>query len=296
MPVAAPPAQRFVGPRAGESDPVFDRPVFIVSSPRSGSTMLFEALATAPGVHTIGGESHSLIEGIPALNPVARGFESNRLTVDAATPDVVRELRHRFFAALRDRDGQRPGAGRLRMLEKTPKNSLRIPFLASAFPEGVFVFLHRDPRQVMGSMIDAWASGKFRTYPSLPGWRGPAWSLLLVPGWRELIDKPLPEIVASQWEATTRNLVDDLEALPASRCRVVRYEALIADPQRELARLSASLGLAWDREVNGQLPLARYTISEPSEDKWRRHEMDILSQLPRIQPTIDRAARFMDAR
>lgn len=289
------PSPRFVGPRAGESDPVFDRPVFIVSSPRSGSTMLFEALATSPGVHTIGGESHALIEGVPALNPVARGFESNRLTADAATPDVVRDLRQRFFAALRDRDGRRPGNGRIRMLEKTPKNSLRIPFLASAFPEGVFVFLHRDPRQVMGSMIDAWASGKFRTYPNLPGWSGPPWSLLLVPGWRDLVGKPLPDIVAAQWDATMRALLDDLEALPASRRRVVRYETLVADPQRELSGLSSSLGLDWDRQVDGKLPLARYTISEPSEDKWRRHEADILSQLPRIQSTIERAARFVDA-
>src|SRR5690606_36855978 len=38
----------------------FDRPVFIVSPPRSGSTLLFETLAAAPGVFTIGDESHGL--------------------------------------------------------------------------------------------------------------------------------------------------------------------------------------------------------------------------------------------
>ena len=279
-------------PRAGESDPVFDQPVFIVSSPRSGSTMLFEAMATAPGIHSIGGESHGLIEGVPSLNPATRGFDSNRLGADAATPQVVGALRQRFHAALRDREGKPPAPGRVRMLEKTPKNSLRIPFLSQAFPEGVFVYLYRDPRQVLGSMMDAWQSGKFRTYPNLPGWTGLPWSLLLVPGWRELNGLPLADVVARQWEATTRLLLDDLEAMPASHRRVIRYESLIADPQGELEKLCASVGLGWDRAVGASLPLARYTLSQPSADKWRKHEAEILPRLPGIQATLDRAARF----
>ena len=71
-------------------DPDFDRPVFVVSSPRSGSTLLFETLAQAPGLTTIGRESHALIEGMPALNAGMRGFESNRLTAVDATPAECR--------------------------------------------------------------------------------------------------------------------------------------------------------------------------------------------------------------
>src|SRR5690606_811953 len=71
--------------RARGSDPLFEQPVFIVSAPRSGSTLLFETLSGAPGVHTIGNESHHLIEGIPALNPMARGYDSNRLLESDAT-------------------------------------------------------------------------------------------------------------------------------------------------------------------------------------------------------------------
>ena len=35
-------------------------------------------------------------------------------------------------------------------------------------------------------MLGAWESGRFVTYPKLPGWEGPPWSMLLTPGWREL--------------------------------------------------------------------------------------------------------------
>lgn len=277
-------------------DPRFDRPVFVLSPPRSGSTLLFETLLRAPGVYTIGGESHQLIETVPGLGIAEHGFDSNRLRADEATPPVVAELRRRFDAALRDRHGQAPGSGRVRMLEKTPKNALRIPFLAKVFPEARFVYLHRDPRQVLGSMIDAWVSGRFRTYAPLPGWHLPHWSLLLVPGWRRLVGRPLADVVAFQWEAATRLLLDDLEALPHGRWCVARYDALATTPATEVRRLCEWLGYDWDLPLEGGLPLSRYTVSRPDPDKWRRHAAAIEPRLPALQATIERAARVVAAR
>lgn len=278
--------------RAPRADARFERPVFIVSSPRAGSTMLFEAMARAAGVYTIGGESHALIEGLPELHPATNGVESNRLTASAATPSVTDTLRQRFAAALRDRDGQPPAPGPLRLLEKTPKNSLRVPFLVEVFPQAEFIYLYRDPRETLGSMMDAWHSGRFRTYPSLPSWPGPSWSLLLIPGWRELIGKPLGEVVCTQWETTTRLLLDDLEAHPPERVHVVRYDTLKQDPERELRRLCAAVGMAWDRPLEQDLPLSRYTLTPPDPDKWRRHADAIEPHMARLQATMARAARF----
>jgi len=272
-----------------KGDPEFDRPVFIVSPPRSGSTLLFETLAKTPDVYTIGEESHVHIEGVPALHPANRGFDSNRLDAKNATPDVIAALRSRFYESLRDHRGTR-ASGRVRMLEKTPKNALRIPFLAKVFPEARFVYLHRDPRPVLSSMLEAWRSGTFRTYPQLPGWPGPDWSLVLVPDWRSLAGKPLIEIVARQWEATTRILLDDLDAIPAERRTSIRYDALVADPQGEIERLGAELGFDAVPELSS-LPLSRYTLSAPDPEKWRRHEQEIESVWPLIAATAARAER-----
>src|SRR6202007_1022499 len=96
---------------------------------------------------------------------------------------------------MRDRGGH--PAAHLRLLEKTPKNALRVPFLAAAFPDAIFVSLYRDPRETLSSMLDAWRSGQFVTYPGLPEWSGPPWSLLLIPGWPALAGRPLSEIVAA---------------------------------------------------------------------------------------------------
>ena len=274
-------------------DPQFDRPIFIVSSPRSGSTLLFETLSKAPGLATVGGESHGLMESIPQINPAARGWESNRLTAADAEPSTVALLRDRFRTALRDRDGAPAAAGPVRMLEKTPKNALRVPFLAAAFPEARFVYLYRDPRPTLASMIEAWSSGGFRTYPQLPGWTGPAWSLLLIPGWRDLVGAPLGRIVAEQWSATTRILLDDLEALPKERWLGVRYEAFVAAPQDEISRLCRELDLDWDRQLGASLPLARHTLTTPRADKWQVHAEAIEAVLPVWTREHDRALALL---
>ncbi|WP_133501376.1 sulfotransferase family protein [Cognatilysobacter terrigena] len=261
-------------------DPEFDRPVFIVSPPRAGSTLLFETLAQAKGVVTIGDESHTLIEGLPSLAPAARNYQSNVLDACDATPAVAAALRTRFMDQLRDRDGHRvDGMSPVRMLEKTPKNALRIPFLRAVFPEARFIYLHRDPHQVIASMIESWTSGRFNTYPTLPGWSGPPWSLLLVPGWRELVGRSLADVVGHQWATTVQTMLDDLAALPSDRVLGVDYATLLANPDAELRRICAWAGFEWDRSLEGELPLSRYTMSKPDASKWRRHQADVAAQL-----------------
>lgn len=264
------------------------RPVFIVSSPRSGSSLLFETLARSPDLFTVGGESHQIIESIPALRPAAHDWDSNRLVAADAKPDVARALRSGFLAHLRDRDGRRP-VGPVRMLEKTPKNSLRVPFLAEVFPDAVFVYLYRDPRETVSSMLDAWRSGRFVMYPDLPGWTGTPWSLLLVPGWRDLVGKPLGEVVSTQWATATTVLLDDLEALDPDRWCVTSYDRVVAEPQAEMERLAAFAGVGWDVTLTGALPLSRHTLDSPHPDKWMRNAEELEPYWERVAEVARRA-------
>lgn len=272
------------------------RPVFIVCPPRSGSSLLFETLAMSPDVCTLGDESHRMIEvetASGALGAIARGYDSNRLDAGDATAAVAKELRSRYRERVFDRDGLRR-TGSIRLLEKTPKNALRIPFLSKIFPDAVFVYLYRDPRAVMASMLEAWESGRFCTYPRLPGWTGLPWSLLLIPGWRNLVGKPLPEIVAAQWTTTTRVLLDDLDALPAQRVRAIRHESLLANPDVEIRRLCNALGLAWDRELGATLPLARFTVTPPSPTKWQKRAHEVLPLMQQLAEMETRAEHSLE--
>ena len=273
----------------------FLQPIFIVSSPRSGSTLLFETLAKAPGLFTIGGESHRVIEGVPAFSVPARGWPSNRLDANDANPEPVERLAESFYSALRDRD-ESPASGAVRMLEKTPKNALRIPFFDAAWPDSSFVFLYRDVRETFASMSEAWQSGYFRTYPRLPGWTGLPWSLLLVPGWRELNGRPLAEVIARQWAITMEILLDDLAALPAGRVDVLDYQDLLNAPQPTVERLARSLDFEWDVKLGAELPLSVTTVSRPAAEKWRGIEETIDLIWPIVEAIDLRARDFVAQR
>lgn len=250
--------------------------------------MLFLSLAQAPGAFTIGGESHQLIEGVPGLHPFQRGWTSNRLTAEDATAPIAEELARRFHANLRDRDGVAP-TGRVRLIEKTPKNSLRVPFLDRIFPDAHFIYLYRDPRETLASMIEAWMSGRFRTYPRLPDWQGLPWSLLLTPGWRDLNGRALPEIVARQWATTTDVLLADLALLAPERVHAIDYAAVMQAPSDAMRALASRVGLAWDRPLS-TLPLSPTVVSAPRADKWRAREQELAAILP-VVAEADAAAR-----
>lgn len=277
----------------------FDRPVFILAAPRSGSTLLFETLAEAPRVWTVGGESHLLIEGLNSLNPMTGKIDSNRLEADQATDWVIQTLHQRFAQSLQDRDGQEPGSGRpVRFLEKTPKNALRQPFLDRVFPDALYIWLYRDPRPNISSMMEAWKTRRWVTYPRLRGWRGPAWSLLLPPGWQQLAGKPLAEICAFQWETANRIILDDLETLPDNRWIACDYEEVIASPQSVIRRICSFAGLDIDerlaQRLSGELPLSRYTQSAPDPEKWRRNEAEIEPVLGSVETTWQRCRQVLE--
>ena len=299
--------------RAGRSSlldgpPRIVDPVFVVCPPRSGSSLLFETLQRSPSLATIGGESHEVIEGIAALTPAQHDWSSNRLDASDATDGVIAHLKERFAGRMRDRDG-RPSRGPTRLLEKTPKNALRIPFLARAFPDARFVFLYRDPRETVSSMLDAWRSERFVTYRDLPGWDGPPWSLLLTPGWRDLAGRPLGELVSLQWSTTVDAMLDDLAALDVDQWCVASYDRLVAEPLTEIQRLCEFLDIEWDDELAEPLPHSRHTLDSPHPDKWRRNAdelspflddvvaaaanraLDVFAQVPRTDPVrIDDSA------
>lgn len=281
------------------SPPRIERPIFILSAPRACSTLLFETLMQAPGLWSIGDESHRLIESHPKLSP-GRGFtDSNRLTAELLDPRLAESLRAAFLRQLRDRDG-RPatGSGRERfcLLEKTPKNSLRIPFLHALFPDARFVFLYRDARENIGSIIDAWGSGHFVTYRRILTAHGP-WSLLLPPGWRDMLQRPIAEIAAFQWAAANRAVMRDLAALPAGCWRALDARALIDDAPGTVRALCAFLGVEVDARfadyLARPLPSSRYTLSAPGTEKWRRHAEGIEAAWPRIAPVVTELERFL---
>ena len=110
----------------------------------------------------------------------------------------VEALHSRFLAGLRDRDGAPPpDAGVLRLLEKTPRNSLRVGFLDAVFPDALFVYLHREPGPTIASMMGVRARD-LRCMES-PGCRGEG-------GWSPHCKSLASEMVAAGSRTETRDV------------------------------------------------------------------------------------------
>jgi hypothetical protein len=266
--------------------------------------LLFETLARLPGLWTIGKESHGVFEGVDALRPENRGFDSNALGSEDLTPQIGAAIRGTFAQYLRDAEGREyqelAQAGRpeaVRLLEKTPKNALRIPFLNALFPDALFVFLHRDPRHNISSLIDGWRSGHFVTYRKLPDWQHGDWSFVLTPQWRELNGAPVEKIAAVQWRQCNEAVMDALEQLPRERWCSLAYEDLVADPAGTVAALAQFAGIEADTSAlpSGELPHSRFTLTPPDPEKWRKNEAEIESVLPDVEVVYERVRAFGNA-
>lgn len=238
-----------------------------------------------------------MLEGAAELHPSVHGYQSNRLTAADATPEVVQAVRQAFGKLLYDRDGRtaverQPSS--VRMLEKTPKNALRVPFLRAVFPDALFVYLYREPAENLASIMEAWRSARFVTYPQLPGWTGLPWSLLLIPGWQNLQESSLAEIAAAQYRVAHEMILDDLQQIPAEDWTAVEYAQLVADPQGEMERLCQFAGLQWDQRLTpGALPWSRHTLTPPHTDKWKTHQSAIEGVLPSLNSVVQRARRVV---
>src|SRR6266851_3212259 len=301
---------------------VIDRPLFVIAAPRSGSTLLYDLLRHSSELWSLDGESEGIIEGVAALHPAARNFDSHRLTDLDADDEARRFVTAGLLAGLRDRSnahylGSADHTQHLsvRVVEKTPENCLRVPFLAATFPTARFVFLHRDARQAVSSICQAWRHVGFVKYPELPGWDMRSWHLLLPEGWRELNSASVAEVAAFQWASANRQALDDFEALPMDSWMSIDYAELVATPIAVIRRICAFAEIGFDERLAAALarplPLSNTTITPPSPIKWRSNpdfresaldpytstsarlrDLGKLSAPPPPPRTFDAAARF----
>lgn len=285
---------------------LFHKPIFIVSAPRSGSTFLFEQLSRVPGFWSIGGESHHVFRLFPGLRAENTRMDSGCLGEKHADRETRKLMKAVFLCLLQDCQGNRfmdiaPGRrpANVLFLEKTPRNALNIPFLLKVFPDARFIYLHRDPRENIASIIEAWKeglqTGRFVTFADLPGWDRPAWCLLLPPGWRGMKGRSLAEIAAFQWSECNRIVINELQRLHQSRWTSISYRALVENPAGELGCLCRFAGLPPGTAIpgkQGNLPLSSTTLTPPHPDKWRRHETEINDLLPSLAEVTGLINRF----
>ncbi len=196
-----------------------EKAIFLLGCARSGTSILGEALSAHPRITY-------LFEASALWKKAFPGRPDDRLTAEEARDSAaVRRLYGEYSARMTD-------PGRDLLLEKNPKNTLRVGFLAAAFPGCRVLHLLRDGRDTVASLM-------FRN-------RGPEWGHLKIPGWKELLKK-FPEKnhlrCACQWRDSVRCAREEARALPPERYHEVKYEELVARPLETVERVVAFLGL-----------------------------------------------------
>lgn len=229
--------------------PALDRPIFVVGHPRSGTTLLASMLGRHPDV---AGTPESLylntvrhrLEPLFRRGPeaVVAGIETSPmrfLVLDraalvarlAALPRL--DARGVFAATL---DEFRRADGKARLVEKTPLHLRHIDELLAWFPDARIVWILRDGRACVASLLRVgWASDD-------------------------------TDVLARQWVRNTAYGRAAMARHPG-RVHVIRYEALIADPQAEAAPLLAFAGLTTSEAIFDHSRAVR-TV-KPTETGWK---------------------------
>lgn len=242
-------------------DPLGSRLIFLIGAPRSGTTLLQKVIGSHSEVHTLS-EPWIAMHPLLALRPnVFAAFHNPEIARDglmeflSALPEgydayweaVRAMLGHLYSRAL-------TVSGKKVFLDKTPRYFHIFPELCSVFPSARFVVLVRNPIAVLTSVLESWVRSE---QPHV-----------LHPFGADLMLGP-PSI---------------LEALRSSRGYLIRYEEVVAQPDRILPDLCSHLGLSYeDRMVD-------YGESQAGRTVWRHGDFHAVNR--NVRPVTESIHRW----
>lgn len=273
----------------------YERPVFIIGVPRSGTTMLFHLLRESSQLAALPREGHDLWRTYH--HPRNTGWRSdvvNQGEVGWGEPRFVKAFFYSYF-------------GEQRFVEKTPENCLRIPYLLELFPDAIFVVIKRNPCDVINSLINGWRhpQGRFRSYfvpetLNIPDYHRPhQWCFALIDGWRDYIASPIPEIAFAQWQQCTQKIAQGRTLVAPTQWIEICFEDLLSYPQETMTKIYQGIEIENERVLEAKLSelLANpvNALTPPGKDKWREQNLQqIKALLPKIAALAVKADYTID--
>ena len=220
-----------------------ERLVFVVGSPRSGTTFTGRALGSLPGFVDLD-EVQPWKAAIPGL-------------VGAPEDEVARRLRR-----ILERVRSLGLAGGLRGVEQTPETSFVLAAALRAYPEATAVHVIRDGRDVVTSLLErGWLSAERRGADDARLAFGSYTRFWVEPG-REVEFESVSDATRAAW--AWRRYATAAAAMP-ERTVEVRYEQLVSDPRGAARPVADRLG------VEPELVAKAFsTVHDRSAGRWRR--------------------------
>lgn len=237
----------------------------------------------------------------------------DRFTEAQATPKVIKRIRAAFLRY------QEANGGR-RIMEKTPSNCLRVPFIRKVFPEAKFIHLVRDGRDNVSSCLGRWTmpinqSRLMRRLWETPVWEWPkylprflndrfgrylrgtpvvkSWGVVYPGMYDDLKKMKLEEVVATQWVRCVETAEEDFSAIEADRWIQCRYEDFVLSPVEHFERFCAHTGLTMTDHLREYL---KTTINQDAVEAWRTRltAEQLMLIRPILEPTMQRLGYRLD--
>jgi hypothetical protein len=182
-------------------------PIFVIGSPRSGTTLLRLILDSHPRI-SCGEETHFLrdLEAVVGRNwDLVATYGLTRAWWLAR----IRDLYDGFQAEVLAR------SGKARWAEKDPTYTLHLDYIDELYPDAVYVHVLRDGHDVVASFRDRW-------------------------GYTAAM-----RAARTEWARYVESARALQARSPDGRFLELRYEDLVSEPQAQGQRLFAFLGEAW---------------------------------------------------
>jgi hypothetical protein len=269
-------------------------PIILFGNTRSGTSMVQDVMSAHPDIAGWYEPSELWLYGDPA-RPHDEFDERD------ATDKVKRYIRNQFLKYQKMN-------GNCVVLEKTPKNILKIPYVHAIFPEATYLYMVRNPFSFISSVEYKWqqtvtGKGIVRRLKSTPPsqlhyhlrnylvqqytkrilrrkylsiW-GPRYKGIQ----EDLKTHDLLTVIARQWAIGSKKAEKDLALFEPGQVFRFRYEDFVEDPIFELERICSHCGFEMTSHI---VNAAKELVKSDRQLKWQRFDP---RDLARILPEID---------
>ena len=229
------------------------------------------------------------------------GRQHDEFGKNDATKKVTNYIRDRFLN-YQSRHGDR------KIMEKTPANILKVPYVNAIFPEATYLHITRNPFSYINSMELKWQRTKTlkgirRSLASTPITQLPYYAGHLAtdllrkkvlkkkyvsiygPRYKG-IEQDLKKhgklkVVARQWAICNKKAREDLATLEKGRVFSFRYEDLMENPKTYFRRIFDHCGLVYNDDM---LRKAEEMVEPGHQEKWfRLDEQQLNAIIPEVQ-------------
>lgn len=274
-------------------------PIFLIGNVRSGTTMFHHIFNLHDDVESWFEPRTIWVYGAPSRR-------HDRFTSEDATEKVKRYTRKRFLQYQRTH-------GNRRVMEKTPSNVLRVPYVEAIFPESKFLYIIREPFANLSSAELRW---QFRSnwhrlwerFKECPKTQVPyhmsrifidryrhyilrkkyfsMWGIRYPGIYNDLKQMTIEEVIAKQWVAGSIQAETDLAAIDPAKIMRIRYEDFVLNPVEEYQRIVDHFDLSITDAIKKQVA----EMVDPSrQSKWKRLDNEVLKRcMPILKDEMSR--------